>query len=134
MKNRTTLRKNIVNILYKIFIYEESKIDYEIEDVIQSEMTDSDPFVSSCLKGVLKERETLISLANSYLVDWELKRLSKVDQAILLLAIYELEYTDTPRAVVINEAIELSKLYSDEKVVKMINGVLDSICHKDEKN
>ena len=97
-------------------------------------MTDSDPFVSSCLKGVLKERETLISLANSYLVDWELKRLSKVDQAILLLAIYELEYTDTPRAVVINEAIELSKLYSDEKVVKMINGVLDSICHKDEKN
>jgi len=42
-------------------------------------------------------------------------------------------YTDTPSIVAINEAIELSKVYSDESVTKMINGVLDKIYHEEEK-
>ena len=66
--------------------------------------------------------------------DWNIDRISKVDKAILSLAIYELFYTDTPDVVAINEAIELSKKYSDEKVVKLINGVLDSIMHKEVNN
>ena len=60
-------------------------------------------------------------------------RLNKVDQAILLLGIYELKYTDTPSVVAINEAIELSKKYSDEAVTKMINGVLDKVYHEEKK-
>ena len=44
---------------------------------------------------------------------------------ILRLALYELKYTDTPEVVVINEAIELAKKYSDDAVRKMINAVLD---------
>ena len=62
-----------------------------------------------------------------------MSRLNKVDQAILTLGIYELLYTDTPSVVAINEAIELSKLYSDEAVTKMINGVLDKVYHEEEK-
>ena len=45
----------------------------------------------------------------------------------------ELIYTDTPSIVSINEAVELSKKYSDEAVTKMINGVLDKIYHDEEK-
>ena len=56
-------------------------------------------------------------------------RLNKVDQAIVALGIYELKYTDVPSIVAINEAIELSKVYSDEAVTKMINGVLDKVYH-----
>ena len=63
--------------------------------------------------------------------DWSIDRLSKVDKAIISLAIYELTSTDTPKVVVINEAIELSKKYSDEKVTKLINGVLDKILHEE---
>ena len=73
------------------------------------------------------------SLANKYLKDWTMDRLNKVDQAIIRLGIYELMYTDTPSVVSINEAIQLSKKYSDEKVTKMINGVLDKIYHEEEK-
>ena len=62
-----------------------------------------------------------------------MSRLNKVDQAILSIGIYELLYTDTPSVVSINEAIELSKKYSDEAVTKMINGVLDKIYHEEEK-
>ena len=60
-------------------------------------------------------------------------RLNKVDQGILALGIYELLYTETPSVVAINEAIELSKKYSDESVTKMINGVLDKVYHEEEK-
>ena len=43
-------------------------------------------------------------------------------------------YTDTPNIVCINEAVELAKKYSDDKVIKMINGVLDSILHGEKEN
>ena len=68
-------------------------------------------------------------LANKYLNNWTITRLGNTDQAILRMGIYELIYTDTPDIVAINEAVELAKLYSDDDVRKMINGVLDKILH-----
>ena len=59
--------------------------------------------------------------------DWSIDRIDKTGAAILRMAIYELMYTDTPEVVVINEAIELSKKYSDDNVRKIINAVLDKI-------
>ena len=56
-----------------------------------------------------------------------ISRIDKTGAAILRLAIYELKYTDTPEVVVINEAIELAKKYSDESVRKIINAILDKI-------
>ena len=57
--------------------------------------------------------------------DWTIDRIDKSGAAILRMALYELKYMDTPEIVVINEAIELSKKYSDEPVRKIINAVLD---------
>ena len=59
--------------------------------------------------------------------NWSIDRLSRVDKAILSLGTYELVYYSTPNIVAINEAVELAKKYSDDKVIKMINAVLDSI-------
>ena len=70
-------------------------------------------------------------LANKYLNKWTIDRLGFTDQAILEIAIYELMYTNTPEKVIINEAIEMAKEYSDEAVVKMINGVLDKVYHNE---
>ena len=58
-------------------------------------------------------------------LDWDITRIDKTGAAILRLALYELKYTDTPEVVVINEAVELAKKYSDDAVRKMINAVLD---------
>ena len=57
--------------------------------------------------------------------DWTIDRIDKSGAAILRMSLYELKYMDTPEIVVINEAIELSKKYSDESVRKIINAVLD---------
>ena len=69
----------------------------------------------------------LEKIANNHLKDWTIDRLGKTDKAILRLGAYELIHYDTPKVVVINEAVELAKKYSDDKVVKLINAVLDKI-------
>lgn len=133
MKNRSELREVIVKVIYQTIILEEAKLEYDVNDLIKEQLEVQNEFVDSCVKGILENKNTLIKLADKYLTSWTIDRLNKVDQAILLLGIYELKYTETPSVVAINEAIELSKKYSDEAVTKMINGVLDKVYHEEEQ-
>ena len=59
--------------------------------------------------------------------DWRIERISKVNLAILKLAIYELKYTEVPFKVVINEAVELAKKYGEDASKNFVNGVLASV-------
>ena len=131
--NRSELRKKIMTILYQIFLYENNKIEYNIEDVIKESMEIENEFVNEVVKGVLEYKNDIDRIANKHLKDWTIDRLTYTDRAILSIGIYELVYTDTPEIVAINEAVELAGEYSDEKVKNMINAVLDSIYHG-EKN
>lgn len=133
MKNRSELREIIMKVLYQINILEETNLDYNIEELIKEQLEVENSFVNETIDGILKNRKDIIEKADKYLNDWTMSRLNKVDQAIISIGIYELLYTDTPSVVSINEAIELSKKYSDEAVTKMINGVLDKIYHEEEK-
>jgi N utilization substance protein B len=127
--SRRLLRTKIMTILYQVFLYQKLKLDYNLTDIIQAEVKDQNAFVNQIIHGVLDNQKTIDQKANEYLKDWMIERLGSTDQVILRMGIYELLYTDTPPLVCINEAVELAKLYSDERVVKMINGVLDKIYH-----
>ena len=127
MKTRSELREIIVHVLYESYILDIAKISYNIDDLIKEEMEVENSFVKEIVFGVKENEKKIEEIANTYLVDWDINRLSKVDKAILSVGIYELLYTKTPPVVAINEAIELSHKYSDFKVSKMINGALDSI-------
>ena len=131
MKNRSELREIIIKVIYQVSIFEDTKIDYNVNDLIKEQLEVQNEFVDSCVLGILEHKKELYTLADKYLNNWSMNRLNKVDQAILALGIYELKYTDTPSIVAINEAVELSKNYSDEAVTKMINGVLDKIYHEE---
>ena len=61
------------------------------------------------------------------LKDWSIQRLLKTDRIILRMATFELLHSDTPPKVIINEAVELTKQFSDEGHYKFINGVLSNI-------
>lgn len=132
MKNRSELREIMMKILYQVFILEESSVEFNIESLKKELLEVDNEFVNEVVDGILKNRKEIYETANKYLTNWSMERLNKVDQAILCIGIYELEYTKTPSIVAINEAIELSKKYSDEKVTKMINAVLDEIYHRNE--
>ena len=133
MKNRSELREIAMKALYQVYIYENSNTTYDVKAIIKDLLEVENDFVNELVNGVLEKQKEIWKLANKYLVDWDIERLSKVDKAILSIGIYELEYTDTPSVVSINEAIELSKKYSDEKVTKMMNAALDKLFHSEEK-
>ena len=131
---RSELRNKIMTILYQINVYDNNKIDYEINDVIKGILEIDNDFVKDAVYGVITNQKDIDSIINKYMNNWTIDRLGYTDQAILRLATYELNYTDTPPIVVINEAIELAKDYSDDDVKKMINGVLDKIYHSKVDN
>ncbi|MDR2465338.1 MAG: transcription antitermination factor NusB [Streptococcaceae bacterium] len=87
-------------------------------------------YLSKLVEGVLSNINEIDTEIKKYLsAKWTIERLSKVDKSILRLGVYELKFGDEEVAgeVVIDEAVELSKKYSDEKSAKFINGVLDTV-------
>ncbi len=133
MKSRRESREKIMIALYQKYICDSNKIPYEIDDIINSLLEEPNEFVINSVHNVIENSVNIDEMINKYLNNWTIDRLGKTDQAILRLATYELIYTDTPGVVVIDEAIELSKQYSDDKVKNIINAVLDNIL-KNEVN
>ena len=131
---RHELRYKTMTILYQAFLYDSNNIEYNVDDIIEEQLEESNMFVSELVNGVLSKKTELDELANKYLEDWNISRLGFTDQAIIRMSIYEIMWTDTPDVTCIDEAVELAKEYSDEKVYKMINGVLDKVYHSKDKN
>lgn len=132
-KTRSELRKEIMTILYQMHVYRKNKVSFDIEEMIKEVTEIDNEFVKDVVYGVITYENDINTLANSYLENWTIDRLGNTDKAILQMGIYELLYTDTPEIVCINEAIELAKIYSDDSVRKMINGVLDKVYHNKEQ-
>ena len=124
-KTRSELREKVMIILYQIDIFKERKIKYDVDNVIKDNVEIENEFVKNIVYGVITYQNELDELAKSLMNNWSIDIIDKSGAAILKMALYELKYTDTPEIVVINEAIELSKKYSDESVRKIINAVLD---------
>lgn len=127
--NRSELRVKIMTILYQISIYEKNKIKYNLDDIFKETLDIDNEFVKETVYGVITYKNEIDKIANENMKDWTIDRLGYTDQAILRMGIFELLYTETPDIVAINEAVELAKQYSDDKVKNMINGVMDSILH-----
>lgn len=127
MKSRSELREKIMIILYQIDINKSQHINFNVEEIISDNLDIDNEFVRDTVYGVITYEDEIIKIANKYLKDWDINRIDKTGAAILKMAIYELKYIDTPHIVVINEAVELAKKYSDDSVRKIINAVLDKM-------
>lgn len=111
---RSEIREEAVKKLYSYFIASELDRSYE------------DAYIKELVEGVILKEAELKKVANNYLKEgWDIDRLSLVDKAIIYVALYELKYTDLPYKVVIDEALNLAKKYSDDKIKDLINAVLD---------
>lgn len=133
-KTRSELREIATIILYQIDMCKKQKMDYNVEDIISSNLEVDNEFVREVVYGVITYEKDIVELANKYITKgWSIERLDQVGAAILKLGIYELNYTETPDIVVINEAVELAKKYSDDSVRKIINAVMDKILKEREQ-
>lgn len=127
MASRSELREKIMTIIYQITLYKNNKMSYNVDEVIKENVEIDNEFVKDMVYGIVTNFDELTEDANKYLKDWTIDRLDLTGASILRMAIYEIKYMDTPNLVVINEAIELAKKYSDDSVRKMINACLDRI-------
>jgi len=126
-KTRSELREKCMIILYQNEIMNKGETKTPIEEIIKDNLEMDSDFVNDIVNGVIKNYDELNEIANKYMNDWTIERIDKTGASILRMGIYELKYTDTPEIVVINEAIELAKKYSDDSVRKIINAVLDKL-------
>ena len=118
--NRSAIRELTFKLLYS----------NEIQKDMDEEQKNSIKETFNGIKNYEQEIRNLIS--ENLKENWTFDRISKIDVAILKLAIYELIYSKIPYKVVINEAVEIAKKYGDDSAKSFINGVLASIVK--EKN
>ena len=86
---------------------------------------DSEVFTTT--QAILNERDALDEIIKPLLDNWRFERVGVCTKLILRFAIWELEHTDTPPTVVINEAIELAKCFAEKDAFKFVNGILDKL-------
>lgn len=97
----------------------------ELPEFIQlANQQDVRDYAVEIIKQVKQHREEIDQLITRSMVDWQLKRLIRLDQDVLRIAVAEILYLGIPDRVAINEAIELAKRYGDDDSHKFINGVL----------
>ncbi|KLO25033.1 MULTISPECIES: transcription antitermination factor NusB [unclassified Marinitoga] len=86
------------------------------------------------LENIINNKNDYDELIKKYLVNWEFDRVAYIEKAILRLAIFELNNRkDIPPKVILDEAVELAKKYSNEKSAKFINGILDRLAKEEFK-
>ncbi len=131
MKSRHELREAVFKILFQI---ENTELDYkELLELEQEEIANSS-YVNNTLTEIIDKLEENDKVISNNLKDWKLDRLSKMDRQILRISAYEILYSDIPYKVSINEAVELSKKYSEkDESYKFINGVLKGIVETSTK-
>ena len=128
--NISKMREYAFMLIYEQEIqkdYSEESIELFLEN---NEIDDKDArkYIRKIIKGI-KENEVEIekNIKDKLKPEWSLERISKINIALLKLAIYEMLYADVPYKVAINEVVELAKKYGDNNSAPFINGVLANV-------
>ena len=135
MKARTRARGVALQALYEIDMTNhsvgialENRID---ENTLSGELED---FIRQIVEGVVPIREELDLVIAKYAPEWPLEQIATVDRNIMRIAVWENAINgDSPLKVIINEAVELAKLFGSDSAPRFINGVLGSLAdHQNE--
>ena len=106
-------------------LYEALIAENEVEGAAESE------YIKTVFCGARDYAPVALEKIGAVSKDWKIERFSKATLAILLLAVFEMDkMEDVPQKIAINEAVELSKRFDDEKSRKFINGILGSLAEK----
>ncbi len=90
-------------------------------------------FAMTLVLGVLRNLAELDALLESKADNWSLGRMAATDRNVLRLGAFEIRYSDTPDRVAIDEAVELAKRYGSAQSSQFVNGILDKLILRKEK-
>jgi len=125
MKRRTA-REKALQALFQIDV-SNTEASLAIEHVLEGES--GDEFLSKLVTGVVEQKSEIDKLISDNLEKWSIDRLATVDRNLLRMATYELKAlrSEIPENVILDEAIEIAKIYGDDQSSKFINGVLSKV-------
>ncbi|MBR2343424.1 MAG: transcription antitermination factor NusB [Clostridia bacterium] len=125
---RKTARENAFILLFERSIKTDETAEEIYAKATEIRALECDDYVREVFFGCAENAKIIDETVERALVGWKKNRVSYVSRAILNLATYELMFKeDIPARVSINEAIELSKKYDDEKTFGFVNGVLNAV-------
>jgi len=125
--NRKTARENAFILLFELASKNDETAEEIFDKAVNARGLECDDFVKLVFFGVNENLRVIDECIEKSLVGWKSARLSVVSKAVIRLAVYELMFcADIPAKVSINEAIELSKKYDDEKAYMLVNGALNA--------
>lgn len=125
---RSEARRQAFLLTYEKSFKDDETVPEIVKLAIEARDFETDEFAENLACGVADTVDELDEYIDEYLVGWKSDRISKIDKAILRIAIYEmLKLDDIPEGVSINEAVELAKEFSSDEAPSFINGILGSI-------
>lgn len=134
--SRRDVRSLIFHLLYAMEAFDYTVSLDEIVDIFNREFeTDikKDGEVTTIVQGIVDQRNDLDKAIVPLLANWRLDRLGCSTKLILRMALWEMQHTNTASTVIINEAIELAKSFSEKDAYKFVNGILDEAAKKRAK-
>lgn len=128
MKRRTA-REKALQALFQIDVSDTDPA-LAIEHVLEDEA--GDEYLTRLVLGVVEHKEEIDQLIKENLEKWTIDRLATVDRNLLRIAVYELKFvsSEVPENVILDEAIEIAKIYGDDQSSRFINGVLSKVKQK----
>jgi transcription antitermination protein NusB len=128
MATRHHARMAVVSLLYAFDLGNKSIADVSDEILEDKKIRNKQKeFAMVLFRGVMDHLEQIDTAIINNLKEWDFNRLGSIERATLRLGAYEIMFSNLDAAVVINEAIEVSKAFGTEQSPKFINGVLDAI-------
>jgi len=131
---RRKARIIIMQILYSLNFYTGDDIINYIEDMlnlkwVELKLRKKDIiFINNISRKIISHLEDIDKLIINNLKNWDMDRINIITKSILRMSIFEIKFlNETPREIVINESVEISKIFSDNEQYKFINALLDKI-------
>ena len=135
---RSAIRELTFRLIYSLEIQKVDDLEEQVELYIQCneiEENDAKEYIKDAILGINKNIVEIQGLIEKNLkADWKIDRISKIDLSLLKLAIYEMNYMQTPFKIIINEVVNMAKKYGEDSSPAFINGVLAKIVEENNSN
>ena len=137
---RRELREHVFQLLFRVEFNSSEEMDEQVSmyfDGVREEETLSEKdetYITEKYKKIVEKIPEIDEMLNASAKGWKTSRMGRVDLTILRLAVYEMKWDDeVPVGVAINEAVELTKMFSSDEAPSFINGVLGKIARSLEE-
>lgn len=131
MATRRDAREWALQMVFSLDLNAKVELDWCVEDFFREHPTKDSKiraFAEKLVRGVFHEQPTIDATIAKYTQHWSISRMAAVDRNVLRIALYELLFCpDVPPAVVINEAVDLAKYFSNTESGRFVNGILDRV-------